>query len=170
DTVDFLRRQTRASRDLGDRLCGEAEQFWTVDRGRYLPTTAMVWRPMEQRETIAREELEEARQDWRVLQRRQKAARDKAKRRARDDKWGITEASWGSSGTGSWEESLLQDLKSRSYSLSTDDRNVGRLYVRSQRAWEAMKTRAVLAEEETETLKLVRKLYAYLDSASSQGK
>ncbi|KAF4690966.1 hypothetical protein FOZ60_016442 [Perkinsus olseni] len=143
DTVDFLRRQTRASRDLGDRLCAEAEQFWTVDRGRYLPTTAM-----------AREELEEARQDWRVIQRRQKAARDKAKRRARDD---------------NWEESLLQDLKSRSYSLSTDDRNVGRLSVRSQRAWEAMKTRAVLAEEETETLKLVRKLFAYLDSVSSQG-
>ncbi|KAF4736762.1 hypothetical protein FOZ62_019460, partial [Perkinsus olseni] len=34
-------RQTGASRDLGDRLCGEAEQFWTVDRGRYPPTTAM---------------------------------------------------------------------------------------------------------------------------------
>ncbi|KAF4743999.1 hypothetical protein FOZ62_021591 [Perkinsus olseni] len=106
DTVDFLRCQTGASRDLGDRLRAEAEQFWKVDRGRYLPTTAM-----------AREELHEARQDWRVLQRRQKAARDKAKRRARDEKWGITEASWGSSGTGSWEESLLQDLKSRSPAL-----------------------------------------------------
>ncbi|KAF4753569.1 hypothetical protein FOZ62_003252 [Perkinsus olseni] len=117
----------------------------------------------------AREELEEARQDWRVIQRRQKAARDKAERRARDEKWGITEASWGSTGTGSWEESLLQDLKSRSYSLSTNDRNAGRLSVRSQRAWKAMKTRAVLAEEETETLKLVRKLYAYLDSVFSQG-